>query len=326
MGIRHSLHSVPACLAAVALVTSAAQAAVIDDIQRSRPDIAAELADRPAVRTWIAAQFDADVIDLKVLWEAVEPKSGRAAEHEYLSSRGPVVIRVTERVSPLDQLAGLIFELHNMRGYRVFAQIYQDAVEGRIGPEEYGLRNLAQEFEARVANRAFLLEHFSDVPARELAGHRVLAGLLQPVASPADQLAQARRQGGDLLEHYHEIFDAYVVPERELRTRIAAVASALERCAVGELDDLVADGYRHTEGGHRPLLKAEWLARLAGLSAEQCANSRRSIAGDLDIVIREDTAVVNGETRGNARRRFTAVWIRTPRGWQRTAFHDAPAQ
>ncbi len=325
------MHATWAC--GVLLIGGAVtHAGVVDDIERDRPRVAVELDERSTVREWIEEQFSGDAIAMEVHWSPDEPISGRAAEHEYLTARGPVVVRVSQTRSALDQLAALIFELHNMHGYRVFDQVYLDAVTGKIGPEEYALRNLGQEYEALVATRAFLTTHFRDVPSRELSGHKVLRALLAPVPTLEAQLAEARKGRGDVGEFYHDAFEAYVVPERDLRARIDELNNAFARCDVDALDGLLSDKYRHTDGGDIPLTKSQWLAHVGLPTDNACVQLGNHATGGLDIVITGDTAIVTGHTctvesdngeRISIGRQFTSFWRLERGSWKRAAFHGA---
>jgi ketosteroid isomerase-like protein len=315
-----------------------ASAAVIDDIERDRPRIVRALDGRDAVRAWIEKHFSGGAIELHVRWDPAEPKSGRAAEHEYLTGRGPVEVRVSKHHSGLDQIAGLVFELHNMEGYRVFEKVYADAVTGKIGPEEFALRNLNQEFEARVATRKFLERHFGDVSRRDLRDHRLLDALLEPVPTPEAQLEAARKKGGDLREHYFKLFESDIVPERDLRTRISAFDAAFVRGDVDMLDEMLTERYRHTNAGSMPLTKSQWLGWIASRRSrmdEGRLKYDRYATEELDVVMTGDRAIVTGRNRAVGTKegeeftvdiRFTHVWVRNEGKWKRAAFHDAPAR
>jgi hypothetical protein len=145
--------------------------------------------------------------------------SGRAAEWD---ARDPAVtlLRIAGSPSGIDQLAHLVFELHNVRGYRSFASIHEQAVRGEITRDEYASRMLEQEFRALVAAREFYREHLSDLSQAEEKEARSYYRLAHGAGSLEEHASQARRRGVDLRDHYRAIFDSIVLAERKHRQAV----------------------------------------------------------------------------------------------------------
>lgn len=141
--------------------------AQLEVILKNRPQLAAILMGRDELRQWLVAELNRT--RPAPLWDPKEPLSGRAAEHEYPSRggaapAGTAVIRVSSQSTGWDQLAGLVFELHNVRRSGRFAEIYRAAVRGEIGKDEYVQQSLEQEFAALRATRRFFEEYVGEVP------------------------------------------------------------------------------------------------------------------------------------------------------------------
>lgn len=189
----------------------------LDVILRDRPQVAAILLDREAIRTWLVHELDTE--NPQPLWDPAEPLSGRAAEHEYPSRggaapAGTALIRVSSQPSGWDQLAGLVFELHNIRRSAKFEDIHQAAVDGVIDKSEYVRRSLQQEFAALHATKRFLARHVDGVPEGAENSSPLFEQILATKDSLDAHLQEQRDKGVDLETHFEELYEREVVPER----------------------------------------------------------------------------------------------------------------
>ncbi len=190
----------------------------LDVILESRPQLAAVLRGRDELREWLVAELGRRTP--APLWDPTEPVSGRAAEHEYPSRggaapAGTAVIRVSSRVSGWDQLAALVFELHNVRRSGRFAAIYRAAVRGEIDKAEYVRRSLEEELAALVATRDFLQRHVGGLPQAARAGSPLFSQVIETEDSLDRHLAGQEREGRRLLLHFERLYEQEVVPEKE---------------------------------------------------------------------------------------------------------------
>ncbi|HET6629961.1 MAG TPA: hypothetical protein VFG91_09325 [Woeseiaceae bacterium] len=189
----------------------------LEVILRDRPQMAAILMDREAIRAWLVEELGTE--NPQPLWDPAEPVSGRAAEHEYPSRggaapAGTAVIRVSSRPSGWDQLAGLIFELHNLRRSARFEAIHEAAVSGAIDESEYVRRSLQQEFAALLATRRFLAQHVHGMPEDAREGSPLFEQILETADSLEAHLEEQRDKGVDLETYFEELYEQEVVPER----------------------------------------------------------------------------------------------------------------
>lgn len=197
------------------LASGEAQLAVILE---DRPQLAAVLRGRDALRHWLIAEFSRKTP--APLWDPTEPVSGRAAEHEYPSRggaapAGTAVIRVSSGVSGWDQLAGLVFELHNVRRSGRFAEIYRAAVRGEIDKAEYVRRSLEEEFAALLATRDFLEQHVGNLPEAARGSSPLYAQVLATEGSFDRHLEMEEREGQGLTRHFERLYEREVVPEKK---------------------------------------------------------------------------------------------------------------
>lgn len=191
--------------------------AQLDVILRDRPQMAAILMDREEIRAWLLEELGTE--NPQPLWDPTEPVSGRAAEHEYPSRggaapAGTALIRVSSQPSGWDQLAGLIFELHNIRRSARFEDIRQAAVGGAIDKSEYVRRSLQQEFAALHATKRFLAQHVDGMPVDARESSPLFEQIMATGDSLEAHLEEQRDKGVDLETHFEELYEQEVVPER----------------------------------------------------------------------------------------------------------------
>jgi hypothetical protein len=188
----------------------------LDVILEDRPQLAAILMDRADIRGWLVEELSAS--DPQPLWDPTEPVTGRAAEHEYPSRHGTApagtaLIRVSSQTSGWDQLAGLVFELHNLRRSDEFEQIQDAAVSGEIGKSEYVERLLQQEFAALRATRRFLEENLDGVPDAARDSSPLFEQIMNTDDTLEAHLQTYNENGNELTVHFEQLYEQEVVPE-----------------------------------------------------------------------------------------------------------------
>lgn len=184
-------------------------------ILEDRPQLSAILMDRPGLQDWLVEELDND--SPKPLWDPSEPVSGRAAEHEYPSRGGTVpegtaLVRVSSMSPGWDQLAGLVFELHNLRHSERFEDIQQAAIAGEIDKSEYVHRLLEQEFTALRATKSFLEENIDDAPESARDEETLFGQILQTEDTLEAHLGKFEKNGNGLTAHFEELYEREVVP------------------------------------------------------------------------------------------------------------------
>jgi hypothetical protein len=186
-------------------------------ILKDRPQLSAVLRGRDELRQWLIAELERK--SPAPLWDPAEPVSGRAAEHEYPSRGGAAplgtaVIRVSSRASGWDQLAGLVFELHNVRRSGRFAEIYRAAVRGEIDKSEYVRSSLEEEFGALRATRDFLEANVGALPEAAEGSSPLYRQVMQTGDSFEEHLERQAGHGEGLAAHFERLYEKEVVPER----------------------------------------------------------------------------------------------------------------
>ena len=177
-----------------------------------RPAIERALRDRPILKAWIIGQFDGATTGFHVYWDGREPITRRAAEHEYPYGFEVAKVRIRSTDSGLDQLTGLIFELHNMWAHETFEAVWGAALRGEIDKGEFTQRMLEQEFIALQRTREFLHTPLGAMSLLALQGHPVTAHVLAASDSVEEQLRKYRRLGYDMRSYFSVAYDAEIKP------------------------------------------------------------------------------------------------------------------
>lgn len=210
-----------AAVSGAAAEPAAIQAVVPGQVQlevilKDRPQVAAILLEREAIRAWLVEELGGD--DPRPLWDPSEPVTGRAAEHEYPSAggaapAGTAVIRISSQPSGWDQLAGLVFELHNLQRSSAFREIHRAAVNGAIDRTEYIRRSLQQEFAALHATKLFLARHLDGLPETAQETSPLFEQIMDTEDTLEAHMEEQSDRGVDLTAHFARLYEQEVLPE-----------------------------------------------------------------------------------------------------------------
>ena len=205
---------VPARAAIQAAISGPTQ---LEVILKDRPQIAAILMDRQDIREWLIEELGSG--NPQPLWDPTEPLTGRAAEHEYPSRggaapAGTALIRVNSQRSGWDQLAGLVFELHNLRRSARFEEIHRAAVSGAIDKPEYIRRSLRQEFAALHATKRFFEQHIDGIPENARKSSPLFEQIMETEDTLEAHLEEQSGKGLDLTVHFDRLYEQEVAPRR----------------------------------------------------------------------------------------------------------------
>ncbi len=176
-----------------------------------RPRLAAALDSQPEIHEWAAHEFAGQGSGLLFGWDPAAPISGFDAEHH--PTEGGAVIRIREDLSGLDQMACLVFEMHNARGKERFEEVTTQALNGQLDREQFVRAMVEQETRAELATRRFLRETFRMPTSRGLDQHPHLAASLLSDATSEEIVDHALREGG-YRQFYEDAYDRLPVPSR----------------------------------------------------------------------------------------------------------------
>ena len=177
-----------------------------------RPALGSALAGQEALRAWLVDQLDGRSIGFPIAGDDAEPTTGAFAEHEFSPAHTMASVRVRSDALGLDQLSGLVFELQNIQGFATYEAVWQAALHGEIGRQEFIRRMAACEFEALTRTRTFLRAQFAHLSIFELREHPLTMQLCATASSLEEQVRKYRRQGYDVEGRFAAIFDQHIKP------------------------------------------------------------------------------------------------------------------
>ena len=126
-----------------------------------RPEIAELLKGHDDLKRWLFEQFSGKATKFPILWDPREPKMSDTAECSRPWKNKSAKIRVSRGLSGLDQLAGVAYELFNIRNDERFSRIWKKAFKGKIDKQKYILEADWFEYKAMKKCRRFLKNHQS---------------------------------------------------------------------------------------------------------------------------------------------------------------------
>jgi len=114
----------------------------------------------------------------------------------------PAYVRVSSKISGIDQLSGVIFELFNIRYHKKHRCLWIKACNGKISKGEYSYRSLRLEYKAMKKCRRFLKKHpsvFKTADDSDIVYNRIMSLPLF-----RDFFAEFRRNGETYFEKIYE--------------------------------------------------------------------------------------------------------------------------
>ena len=185
----------------------------LDSMLDDRPGMAALLEGQSALREWFRSQFAGEITGFRITWDPREPEFGPVAEHMDPQRGKPAYIRVSRRLSAINQLSVVVFELHNIRFFQERRQLWKKACRGRVSREEFNSKSIWLEYQALIESSKFLKQHSS---VFDSAGHDDFV-YWRHISCPSlsEWTRGFQRRNGN--SYYENVFDLKVKPHLEKR-------------------------------------------------------------------------------------------------------------
>jgi hypothetical protein len=150
----------------------------LEDFLGDRPQSAALLRNHPLLQEWLSAQWRIPIQDYRIFWSD-DPPAINLAEHGFMPDSKLIVIRLSNQLTPIDQLTALCFEICNAQGFSDIDELAEEAKRGGLSREEYIRRKSEIEFHAVLRTRGILRERLplslDDQQATNLYRHLMVA-------------------------------------------------------------------------------------------------------------------------------------------------------
>jgi len=115
-----------------------------------RPAAAQLLLQHPALEQWMRTEWNRPLGDYRVVWDDRQPKTSPVAENDSTDEFHVTAIRVSKRLSAVDQVMALAFETCNAQGRPRFYELAAQAAAGQISRVEFVEGINAAEYDATL--------------------------------------------------------------------------------------------------------------------------------------------------------------------------------
>lgn len=195
---------------------------------RDRPEAGAILREIPEIVEFLRVAFQGAHTSVPLDWNSREPQGNAYAENTPGEKGASILVRVSSRLSPVDQIAALVYECRNARNEKQFATIIREAYLGTLAKEEFIHKILRLEHEKMKETRAFLapLRPFRDLDPSQTELYRKMLGTPEGFAEFIDYLHQLKRPEYDVFAMYSKFYDYLTVTPRKRKAEMDAKASS----------------------------------------------------------------------------------------------------
>jgi hypothetical protein len=115
-----------------------------------RPAAAQLLLQHPALEQWMRTEWNRPLGDYHVVWDDRQPKTSPVAENASTDEFHVTAIRVSQKLSAVDQVMALAFETCNAQGRPRFYELAAQAATGQISRREFVEGINAAEYDATL--------------------------------------------------------------------------------------------------------------------------------------------------------------------------------
>lgn len=228
-----------AVVAAVLFCANPGQAQTYGDEQ-----IADFVESRPAVREimyvgeelyeFMEKSFMGAYTSVPLAWDPSEPNDNAYAEHKPSVDRKVINVRVSSALSPLDQVACLVYEATNAQNEEQFAFITRQANQGELTKIEFIHSILRLEHQSLKRTLAFLgrQPQYLNPDMEENVFYQKMSGTPEAFEDFLVYLKKIKRDNYDVFEHYSSFYDFVIPPAKKWQARKAAAET--KKTAVGQ--------------------------------------------------------------------------------------------
>jgi hypothetical protein len=159
----------------------------LDRFMADRPPPAALLLRHPGLEQRLRAEWEQLIENYRIYWDNGSPGISPVADHAILPEHQLVVIRVSKKLSAVDQLVALVYETCNAQGHFRFNAVAAQAAAAKITREQFTIEIDKREYAAGIRAREVLLG-LMPLSRQEVAATTLYQSLLElPDGFPAYQ-------------------------------------------------------------------------------------------------------------------------------------------
>lgn len=215
------------CVVPIALRAEDHAGEELAEFARARPEAWAILRDSPEIVEFLRMAFQGASTSVPLDWNSNEPQGNAYAENTPSEDGASILIRVSSRLSPVDQIAALVYECRNARNETQFARYIREAFLGALTRQDFIHGILRLEHGTMKETRAFLapLHPFRDLDSAPTEFYRKMRDTPEGFAEFIDYLHQLKRPEYDVFAMYSKFYDYLTITPRKRKAEMDAKAS-----------------------------------------------------------------------------------------------------
>jgi hypothetical protein len=163
-----------------------------------------------------------------LLWDPEEPQGNAFAENTPNDDRTFIIIRVSAKLPPLDQVAALTYECMNAQNESTFARYIKEAYMGSLTKEEFIRSILRLEHMKLKETRAFLVpqEPFRDMDISQTEFYRRMVHTPDDFDAFLEYLHRIKRKEYDVFDMYSKFYDFITMTPQKRKEQLEAEAQS----------------------------------------------------------------------------------------------------
>lgn len=160
-------------------------------------------------------------------WDSAEPNDYAYAEHKPSVNRKLIKIRVSSTLSPLDQVACLVYEAINAQNEKEFTKITEEAHKGNMTKLEFIHSILSLEHKSLKKTYALLSkqEPYKNIELSKTIFYRKMSGTPGEFDAFLEYLQRIKRVEYDVYKHYSDFYDFVIPPTKRLKAKQKRMAA-----------------------------------------------------------------------------------------------------
>lgn len=188
----------------------------------NRKDTAVFLTEQTEYYRFLEKAFEGSYTSVPLRWDNEEPQGNAFAENTPNDERTLILIRVSSKLPPLDQIAALVYECMNAQNEEMFAEYIKGAYIGSLAKEEFIHSILRLEHVKLKETRAFLSSQipFSEMDASQTEFYRRMLHTPEDFPAFIEYLHRIKRPEYDVFDMYSKFYDFITLTPQKRKEQI----------------------------------------------------------------------------------------------------------
>lgn len=208
----------------------------ISAFAQSRPAVKPIIDEGKEIYQFMKDAFSGTYTSVPLAWDPAEPNDNAYAEHKPSVNRKVINIRVSSILTPLDQVACLVYEAINAQNEQQFTAITEEAHEGAMTKSEFILNILRLEHKSLKKTRTFLSNQspYKDIDLSQTIFYSKMSGTPEDFDDFIEYLHRIKREEYDVFKHYSDFYDFVIPPTRRWKANQKDAAKNSDSSSVAE--------------------------------------------------------------------------------------------